>query len=119
MVEGGDEFPRGGIPEPGGVIYIRRQDPSAVRTKRPVDDAFILRIGQGGDQLARSRTPELGGSIPARREDPSTIRTEPRVLDHVLMVKGGDHLAGGRVPDLRLLSLSFPHLPNPLPPHNP
>src|SRR5258705_12576746 len=100
MVKGGDAFARGRIPEPGGVIYVRRQDPSAVRTKRPVDDTCNLGIGQGGDQLARSRIPELGGCIPARREDPSTIRTERRVGDLRLMVKGGDKLARGGRPEL-------------------
>ena len=81
MVKGGDEFARGCIPEPGGIIYARRQDPSAVRTKRPVQDIYNLGIGQGGDKLARGRIPELGGCIPARRQDPSTIRTERRVVD--------------------------------------
>src|SRR5467141_3003901 len=86
MVKGGDEFARGRIPEPGGVIYVRRQDPSAVRTKRPVDDTCNLGIGQGGDKLARSRIPELGGCVHACREDPSTVRTERRVLNGSLTV---------------------------------
>ena len=29
----------------------------------------------------------------ARRQDPRTVRTKRRVVDHVLMVKGGDELA--------------------------
>ena len=65
MVKGGDEFARGRIPEPGGVICARRQDPSAVRTKRPVHDTYILGIGQGGDKLARGRIPELDGCYPS------------------------------------------------------
>ena len=36
---------------------------------------------------------------PARCEDPSTIRTERRVPDTVLVVKGKDELARGRVPE--------------------
>ena len=60
MVKGGDEFARSRIPEPGGVINVRRQDPSAVWTKHPVHDTYILGIGQGGEKLAGSRIPELG-----------------------------------------------------------
>ncbi len=35
MVKGGDELARGRIPELGGVVCAGRQDPSAVRAKRP------------------------------------------------------------------------------------
>jgi hypothetical protein len=35
QVKGGDQFVRGRIPEPGGVIFIHRQDPSAVGLNAP------------------------------------------------------------------------------------
>ena len=34
MGKGGDELARGRIPELGGFVRARRQDPSTVRTKR-------------------------------------------------------------------------------------
>ena len=34
MDKGGDKLARGSIPELGAVIFVRRQNPSAVRTKR-------------------------------------------------------------------------------------
>ena len=34
------------------VSVVRRQDPSAVRTKRPVPETCHLGIGQGNDELA-------------------------------------------------------------------
>ena len=61
MVKGGDQLARGRIPELGGFVRARRQDPSAVRTKRRVDDLILM--GKGGDQLARARIPELGGFV--------------------------------------------------------
>ena len=76
MVKGGDQLARGRIPEFGGVVCARRQDPSAVRTKRPVVDTSLM--GKGGDQLARGRIPELGGFVRARCQDPSTVRTKRR-----------------------------------------
>ena len=36
MVKGGDELARGRIPELGGFVPARRQDPSTVRAKRRV-----------------------------------------------------------------------------------
>ena len=65
--KGGNEFGRGGIPEPSGAILMDRQDPSAVRTKHPVPDLYHLGTGQGGDQLARGRIPEPGGCVQASR----------------------------------------------------
>ena len=38
--------------------------------------------------------------IRACRQDPSTVRTERRVVDAILMGKGGDELARGRIPEL-------------------
>ena len=80
MVKGGDELARGRIPELGGLVRARRQDPSTVRTKRRVLDATLM--GKGGDQLARGRIPELGSFVPACRQDPSTVRTKRRVVRH-------------------------------------
>ena len=82
------------------LFCVRRQDPSAVRTKRPVPDTCNLGIAQGGDQLARGRIPEPGGCVRASREDPSTIRTERRIVDPCWMVKGNDQLARSRIPEL-------------------
>ena len=48
----------------------------------------------------RHRIPELGGMIRACRQNPSAVWTKRRVLDAVLMVKGGDELARGRIPEL-------------------
>ena len=42
MVKGGDELARGRIPELGGVVRARRQDPSTVRTKRRVLDLILM-----------------------------------------------------------------------------
>ena len=59
MVKGGDELARGRIPELGGFVRARRQDPSTVRTERRVADLILM--SKGGDELARGRIPELGG----------------------------------------------------------
>ena len=42
MVKGGDQLARGRIPELGGVVRARRQDPSTVRTKRRMVDAILM-----------------------------------------------------------------------------
>ena len=66
---------------------------------------------KGGQKLARGhagcdpprkrhRIPELGGMIRACRQNPSAVWTKRRVLDAVLMVKGGYKLARGRIPEL-------------------
>ena len=65
MVKGGDELARGRVPELGGVVRARRQNPSAVWAKRRVPDDALM--GKGGDQFARSRIPELGGVVRACR----------------------------------------------------
>ena len=36
----------------------------------------------------------------ACRQDPSTVRTKRRVVNPILMGKGGDELARGRIPEL-------------------
>ena len=76
MVKRGDQLARGRIPELGGFVRARRQDPSAVRAKRRMIDPILM--GKGGDELPRGCIPELGGLIPACREDPSAVRTERR-----------------------------------------
>ena len=88
MVKGGDELARGRIPELGGLVRARRQDPSAVRTKRRVVDATLM--VKGGDELARGRIPELGSFVSACRQDPSTVRTKRHILNSILMGKGSD-----------------------------
>ena len=72
------QLARGRIPELGGVVRARRQDPSTVRTKRRVLETILM--GKGGDELARGRIPELGGFVRACRQDPSTVRTKRRVV---------------------------------------
>ena len=69
MGKGGDQLARGRIPELGGFVRARRQDPSTIRTKRRVVDRILM--VKGGDQLARGRIPELGGFVRACRQDPS------------------------------------------------
>src|SRR6516164_10591076 len=44
--------------------------------------------------------PKLGSFVRACSHDPSTIRTERCVVDLVLMVKGRNKLARGRIPEL-------------------
>ena len=61
MGKGGDELARGRIPELGGLVRARRQDPSTVRTKRRMIETILM--GKGGDELARGRIPELGGFV--------------------------------------------------------
>ena len=41
--------------------------------------------------------------IRARRQDPRTVRTKRHVLNGILMGKGGDQLARGRIPELGAL----------------
>ena len=74
MGNGGDKFARGRIPELGGFVFACRQDPSTVRTKRPVPDTALM--VKGGDELARGRIPEFSTVVCARGQDPSTIRTK-------------------------------------------
>ena len=50
MVKGSDELARGRIPELGGFVCACRQDPSAVRTKRRLEDLILM--VKGGDELA-------------------------------------------------------------------
>ena len=47
MVKGSDQLARGRIPELGGFVLARRQDPSAVRTKRRLKDRL------GGERRRR------------------------------------------------------------------
>ena len=78
MRKGGDQLAGGRIPQFGGAVPARRQDPTAVRTKLcPVNDSLMLK---GGDEFAGGRIPELGGFVPACRQDPSTVRTKLRSL---------------------------------------
>ena len=67
-VKGGDEFARGRIPEPGVVVDARRENPSAVRTKRDIQDIKRLGIAQGGNKLARGCIPEPDGCIHHRAD---------------------------------------------------
>jgi len=48
MREGGDELAGGQIPELGGFVRTRRQNPSAIRTKRHGLNRILM--GEGGDQ---------------------------------------------------------------------
>ena len=69
MGKGGDKLARSRIPEFGGIVCARREDPSAVRTKRcAVDTSLMLK---GGYELARGRIPKLGTVIRARRKNAS------------------------------------------------
>ena len=43
-------LPEASIPELGGFVRARRQNPTAVRTKRCVVDLILM--GKGGDKLA-------------------------------------------------------------------
>ena len=65
MGEGADKLTRSRIPEFRGFVRARRQDSSAVRTKRCMPDAIL--VGKGEDELGRGCIPELGGFVPARR----------------------------------------------------
>ena len=60
VVKGGDELARGRIPELGGFVHARCQNPGTVRTKCRIVDRIL--VVKGGDELARGRIPELGGS---------------------------------------------------------
>src|SRR6516162_6133420 len=68
-------------------------------------------MGKGGHKLARDRIPELGtvdtvlserGVIVFRAccQNLSAVRTERRVKGPTQMVKGGDKLARGRIPEV-------------------
>ena len=85
MGKGNDEIARGRVPELGGFVRTRREDPSAIRTERRVADLILM--GKGSEELARGRIPELGAVICARSQDPSTVQTKSGVLDATLMVK--------------------------------
>ena len=50
MDKGGYGFARGRIPELGGLVFARRQDPGTVGAKRRLQD-LILKV-KGSDQLA-------------------------------------------------------------------
>src|SRR5580700_9621617 len=88
MIKGSNALSRSRVPEPGSFVRTRRQDPSAIRTKRRGVD-FIL-MAKGGDQFSRGRIPKPGSFVRTRRQDPSTVRTEDRVVDHIPIGKGGD-----------------------------
>ena len=61
MGKGNDELARGRVPELGGFIRARRENPSAVRTECSVADLILM--VKGGHKLARGRIPELGTVI--------------------------------------------------------
>ena len=86
--KGSEELARGGIPELGGPVRACCQDPSAVQTKDPLQDATLM--GKGGEELARSRVPELGTFVSACRQDAGTVGTKRHILDSILMGKGSD-----------------------------
>ena len=71
--------PEAALPELGGIVRARRQDPSTVRTKRHILNGILM--SKGGDQFARGRIPEFGGFVRACRQDPSAVRTKRRVVD--------------------------------------
>jgi hypothetical protein len=50
MDKGGNELARGRIPELGGSIPARREDPSTIRAKSHVGSVKL--IGKGGEQLS-------------------------------------------------------------------
>ncbi len=85
MVKGSDKLARCRIPELSGFVQTRRQNPSAVWTKRRVVHTRLM--GKCGDELAGGHIPELRGFVRARRQDPSAIRTEHCVVDLTLMGK--------------------------------
>ncbi len=91
-------LPEVGIPELGGFVRTRRQDPSTIRTKRHGFNRILM--SEGGDQIDRGRIPQLGGVICASRQDPSTVGTKRRSANPILMGKGGDQLAQGHIPEL-------------------
>ena len=88
MVKRGDELARGRVPELGGFIRARGENPSAVWAECSVVD-LILMI-KGGDELARSRIPELGSFVSACRQDASSVGTKRHTLNRILMNKGSD-----------------------------
>ena len=50
--------------------------------------------------LPEAASQSLAAVIRACRQDPSAVRTKRRVLNSILMGKGGDELARGRIPEL-------------------
>ena len=50
--------------------------------------------------LPEAASQSLALLIRARRQDPRTVRTKRHVLNGILMIKGGDELARGRIPEL-------------------
>ena len=62
MGKGGDELARDRIPELGGFVRARCQDPSAIRTKCHACNLTLM--SKRGDELARGRIPELAQFCP-------------------------------------------------------
>ena len=60
---------------------------------------------KGGDELARGRIPEVSAMIRACRQDASAVSTEHRVLNGILMVKGGNGFGEAASQSLEVLSL--------------
>src|SRR6516225_9998195 len=90
-------------------MIASRQDPSTVWTECRV--AELILIGKGGHKLARDRIPELGAvdTVLSERsaiifraccQNLSAVRTKRRVKGRTQMVKGGDELARGWVPEV-------------------
>src|SRR6516164_7328251 len=88
MGKGSDQLARGRVPELGGFIRARRENPSAVWAECSVVD-LILMI-KGGDELARGRIPELGSFVSACRQDASSVGTKRHTLKRIPMDKGSD-----------------------------
>ena len=102
MVKRSDEFARSRIPELGGFVIARRQDPSAIRTKRCLIERILM--VERGDEFARSRIPEFGGFVRAPRQDLGTVGTKRRVGDLILMVKEAMSLPEAASQSLAVLS---------------
>ena len=92
-------MPEACIPKLSGLVRAGRQDPSTVRTKRRMIETILMR--KGGDRLARDQHPRAWRfcpSLPSGSDAPFGLNAA--IFGTIPMVKGGDELAGGRIPKL-------------------
>jgi len=90
MSKGRNQLSRDRLPELGGFVSARRQNPSGVGTERRVLNRIL--VSKGRNQLGRDRLPELGGFVSARRQDSSTVWAKGCGVNRTLMGKRGDKL---------------------------
>src|SRR5262249_423211 len=100
--DGEQLLPRGGVPDPDGMIrgIASGGEPPAVGAERHAVDPPRMSL-TGSQGLPGSRIPDPDGLVPAGRREPPAVRPQGHAVARAVMSPEGEPLfAGGGVPDL-------------------